>query len=229
MNKILSLLFVSLTINLTPLECMQSDSSDLSSQSQVNKGDNNQVHTDEVMPVISQYLSEGRMWIDRVVQEVWDRKIQLPTQQHSVEEFIGGLVRSAREGGDKAVIAFLGEAEKWGFALDSVSYVEPPSQNKRNGSTTHSIASLNLWHLIVFNDICTYPTYDDAMKKLTSSISNIHSIICNNDVCEVSYSPGTSGFNDGLYIPFVIDLSLKLLIPLTFSKKVIVDITRQHH
>jgi len=56
-------------------------------------------------------------------------EFQQPTQSHSVEEFIGGLVRYAREGGTNAVIAFLEEAKEWGFALDSVFYWEGSDGN----------------------------------------------------------------------------------------------------
>ena len=197
MNKILSLLLVSVAINTTSLECMKESRSAASSH----------------------YLSENNsMWLTRLNQEVWAGTFQSPKQHHSVEEFIGGLVRCAREGGEDAVIAFLEEAETWGFALDAVYYDENDGH-----------AQLILRHLVTLNILFKDEFCNHGIGSLVEKIRNIHSIVSDNDVKASSFHINGACFGDGPHFGFMNAWIIMLEIPLSLSKAVKIDITRQHH
>jgi hypothetical protein len=159
------------------------------------------------------------MWLKRLHEEAWGETFHPDEQHHTIEEFIGGLVRCSREGGEKAVIDFLEKAEGWGFALESFFYTE------RNGR-----AYFVLGYLLARND----PSVDNGSsvaEKLQQSISNIHSIVSNHDVSNLISSAAGSCFSGSIRrcFGFAPSVSMTLEIPLAYSKNVHINIVRQRH
>ncbi|MFA5075338.1 MAG: hypothetical protein WC436_04525 [Candidatus Babeliales bacterium] len=166
---------------------------------------------------VSHYKAvEAKEWLDRLNQEVWKGNFIPPQQQHTFEEFFGQLIQHARDGGAEAVNAFLDEAEDWGFALDSFYYYEG-----NNGSGT-----IYLRHLIMLNDLSE--NIATNAQQLIRTISNIKSIVSNNDVRSISQVTERRCFIGGSCFSNIPSLSINLEIPLTLCRNVGVDIERKH-
>jgi hypothetical protein len=169
-----------------------------------------------VLPV-HHFIGEGNAnaWLNRLSHEAWINTFH-PTEHHTIEEFIGGLVRCARNEGEEAVINFLEQAEGWGFALDSFSYQEHDGR-----------AVVLFRHVMIRNEL------EDsgyiALEKLKKSISSIKSIVSYNDV-ETDYVPGNACYNGEKpsCFSFLISLHFSLSVPLSVMKDVNIEISRQH-
>lgn len=178
-------------------------------------------------PAVYRYVHEDAyVWLSRLNKEVWNSAFQPPSQYHPIEDFIGGIVRNARDGGKDAVIAFLQEAEDWGFAADAVSYTESDAKGQ-----------LILRHLCAFNDLCEGELCgqgEDLARRLIEKIGNIRSIVSNYDKSSVLYRVGAKCFDGngalkGRCFAYVTNLAITLDIPLSLTKWVDVDISRRHN
>jgi sugar/nucleoside kinase (ribokinase family) len=94
MKKLLSLFFLTVVLNVIPLDARH------------------------------YVATDGRSWVTQIISHVWSDGPQPTKQKHSIEEFIRQLVRSAREKGNDGVVDFLEEAAGWGFAVDAAYYDE---------------------------------------------------------------------------------------------------------
>lgn len=159
--------------------------------------------------------TDGSDWVSQIVSHVWHDGPQLPKQKHSIEEFIGQLVRNARERGNDGVIAFLEEAVGWGFAVDGAYYDE-----NANGS-----AMLVLTHLVVHNEASR--DVPQSMEKLAKALREISSIISPNDVGTCCYNSKGSCFPGGNCFSFAPYVVFALKVPLSLNKEVHVDVVRR--
>jgi len=146
---------------------------------------------------------------DQIVQQMWPNGFHRPHHKHTIEEFIGGLVRSTREGGLDSAITFLKKAISWGFAVDSVSYNETEDGN----------AELNLRYFILLNKLSK--TQQEQSEILPFGI--MHSIVGGNDVRMYRYEVSVFPIDDR-WGSFITNFALALAVPPSLRKRVSVDI-----
>jgi hypothetical protein len=178
--------------------------------------DGHRAHTGRAVSVAPHYITEStKEWLNRLSHEAWADTFH-PNGAYTIEEFIGGLVRCARDGGKTAVIDFLEKAEDRGFALDFCSYEEERGKG-----------TLMLIHLMARNNF-KY-TAQEQSKHLAESIRNIDSIISNRDVRQVNgFTNGNCYVNDECF-GFIPKLSFELKIPLVDCKPVDISVRRGYN
>lgn len=175
------------------------------------------------------YVSESLgTWLWRLHKEAWGDTFHPDEQQHTVKEFINGLVLRSRaeyeddyddKKRDNAIIDYLEEAEGWGFVVESFSYAEGRER-----------AKFVLRHLLAHNDPSVVNVFSEG-SNLDQSLANIHSILSNYDV--VSHKADTgSGCSNGsirLCFDYAEEVSFVFEIPLLHCKYRRINIVRQRN
>ncbi|MFA6527034.1 MAG: hypothetical protein WCT20_01275 [Candidatus Babeliales bacterium] len=178
------------------------------------------------------YVAESLgTWLWRLHNEAWGETFHPDKQQHTVEEFINGLVSRSRaeyeddyddEKRNNAIIDYLEEAEGWGFAVESFSYAE-------GGLGVR--AKFVLRHFLAHND----PSVDNLFSggaKLAQSLAKIHSIISNHDVVSYNMFGTDSACASGGIRPcfdYTEEVSFVFNLPLLHRKYRRINIVRPHN
>lgn len=171
-----------------------------------------------VVPVGAYHYAstDGVAWVTQIISHIWRDGLTLAKQKHSIEEFIGQIVRNAREKGSDGVVAFLEEAATWGFAVDAVYYDE----------NANGVAMLAFTHFVALNEISKDTR--QPMEKLAKALREMRSVFSQNDVVSASYNSKGSCFPGGSscfsFAPYV---TFTLRVPRSLNKEVHVDVVRR--